>query len=231
ANKPRDESAVGSAARLHLAESSVAAEATPRSAETSRFQVIIGLNNLPQARLRTPIAAIGIGMVPLYQDLVLRLDIGAFGIGFKAENIERAALRVENLALLGRDSRMTVPRPPHAKDRERIVSRPVGVPEHSCRTAGALAADRTHLPGRTVTGQRLLLVFGDGIFAHAGEKIVRIIIFTDMLEAELPVFAGAQPAFRRAMGRRRFASGPLAAWELIAQAVLFGLNPDPVEQW
>src|SRR5262249_24210169 len=73
--------------------------------------------------------------------------------------------------------------------------------------------------------------FRDGIFAHAGEKIVRIIIFTDMLEAELPVFAGAQPAFRRAMGRRRFASGPLAAWELIAQAVRFGLNPDPVEQW
>src|SRR5262249_49507541 len=38
--KPRRESAVGSAARLHLAESSVAAKATPRSAETSRFQVI-----------------------------------------------------------------------------------------------------------------------------------------------------------------------------------------------
>src|SRR6516164_4371113 len=170
-------------------------------------------------------------MVPLYQHLELRLDIGAFGVGFKAENIERPALCVENLALLGRGSRMTVPRAPHAKERERIVGRPVGVPKHSC-AAGALAADRTHLPGRTVTGQRLLLVFGDSIFAHAGEKIVRIIIFTHMFEAELPVFAGAQPAFRRAMGRRRFASGPLAAWKLVAQAaVQFGLNPDPIEQW
>src|SRR5262249_57572812 len=98
-------------------------------------------------------------MVPLYQHLELRLDIGAFGVGFKAENIERPALRVENLALLGRGSRMTVPRAPHAKERERIVGRPVGIPKHSCRTAGALAAHLTPLPPPTLTPHPPPLVF------------------------------------------------------------------------
>src|SRR5262249_59763379 len=97
-------------------------------------------------------------MVPLYQHLELRLDIGAFGVGFKAENIERPALRVENLALLGRGSRMTVPRAPHAKERERIVGRPVGIPKHSCRTAGALAPDLTPLPRPTGARPRPLLL-------------------------------------------------------------------------
>ena len=53
-----------------------------------------------------------------------------------------------------------------------------------------------------------------------------------MFEAELPILAGAQPAFRRAVGRRRVAARPLAGRKLGAQpAVLVRLDPDPIKEW
>src|ERR1700747_2611258 len=52
-----------------------------------------------------------------------------------------------------------------------------------------------------------------------------------MLEAELPVFAGAQAAFRRAVRCRRGAARPLAGGELRGKgAGVFRLDPNPVEQ-
>ena len=52
-----------------------------------------------------------------------------------------------------------------------------------------------------------------------------------MFETELPVFAGTQPAFRRAVRRRRSAAGPLAAGKLRSMtAVVLRLDPNPVEQ-
>src|SRR5579883_3069970 len=67
-------------------------------------------------------------MVALYQHLESRFDIGAVGVGFKAEHIQRAALRVENLAALGRAScmarTMVGPAPPClAEQGERIICR------------------------------------------------------------------------------------------------------------
>ena len=96
---------------------------------------------------------------------------------------------------------------------------------------GAFAADRTHFPGRTVAGDRVLLIFRDRVVAHAGEEIVRIVVFAHVLEAELPILAGAQPAFRRAVRRRRGAVRPLASRKLrAAAAVLVGLDPDPIKE-
>src|ERR1700740_76670 len=52
-----------------------------------------------------------------------------------------------------------------------------------------------------------------------------------MFEAELPVLAGAQAAFRRPMRCRRGAAGPLAAGKLRGMAaVVLRLDPNPVEQ-
>src|SRR5271157_794304 len=52
-----------------------------------------------------------------------------------------------------------------------------------------------------------------------------------MFEAELPVLAGTQAAFRRAVRCRRSAAGPLAAGELRGKAaVVLRLDPNPVEQ-
>ena len=48
------------------------------------------------------VAAIGVGMMALHQDLEFGLDIGPLGIGFKAEHIQRPALGIENLALFRR---------------------------------------------------------------------------------------------------------------------------------
>src|SRR6516164_3822680 len=52
-----------------------------------------------------------------------------------------------------------------------------------------------------------------------------------MFETELPVFAGAQTAFRRAVRSRRRAAGPLAAGKLRGMtAVVLWLDPNSVEQ-
>src|SRR5262249_20896585 len=89
-----------------------------------------------------------------------------------------------------------------------------------------------HFPGRAVAGDGILLVARDGLLAHAGEVIVRLVILAHVLEAELPILALAHPAFRRAMGSAIGAAGPIASRHLGARARLFdGLHPDPVEQW
>src|SRR5215472_6816360 len=117
---PRRESGVGSRCAARFSRKFRGGESHPNSAESSaetgRFQVIIGLNNLPQPRFGTPITTIGVGVMPLNQHLELGLDIGPFGIRFKAENIQRAALCIENLASLWRGARMTrAPRTPFAQ--------------------------------------------------------------------------------------------------------------------
>src|SRR5262249_4112627 len=123
------------------------------------------------------------------------------------------------------------PRTPFAEQREGIVSCPVGIAKAPCRTASAFAADRTHFPGRPMPGQSLLLVLRNRIFAHAGEEIVCIIKSPHMFEAELPVFAGTQAAFRRAVRCRRRAAGPLAVGKLGGvTAVMLRLDPNPIEQ-
>ena len=82
-----------------------------------------------------------------------------------------------------------------------------------------------------MAGHRVLLVFRDGVVAHAGEKIIRIVVFADMIQTEAPIFRRAQPALRRAMGGRRVATRPFAAWKLGAQpAILIGLYPDAIKE-
>src|SRR5208282_5949484 len=205
-----------------------------RSAETGGLQVIIGLNDLPKPIFRTPVAAVGVGMMPLYQGLELSLDIGPFGVGFKAEHVEGAALRIENLAALGRGPRMAGPGGAGlAEQRERVLGGPAGGAGFGPTAPGvtAFAADRAHFPGRTVAGNGLLLIFRDCVLAHAGEKIVRIVVFAHVFEAELPILAGAQPALRRPMGGRCVATRPLAGRKLRAQpAVLVGLDPDAIKE-
>src|ERR1700738_606977 len=41
-----------------------------------------------------------------------------------------------------------------------------------------------HFPGRTVAGQRVLLVARDRIGIHAGEEIVGLVVFADVVETE-----------------------------------------------
>src|SRR2546423_10372505 len=88
-----------------------------------------------------------------------------------------------------------------------------------------------HLPGRAMSGDCIFLVPRDRVVAHAGEVIVRMIVFAHVLETELPVFPLAQPALRGAVRRLKVAARPLANRRLTAwAAILFGLDPDAIEQ-
>src|ERR1041384_7742108 len=68
-----------------------------------------------------------------------------------------------------------------------------------------------HLPGRAMTGHRVLLILHHGVFAHAGEVIVGMVVLADVLEAEAPVLVLPRTTLRRAMRRRVAAAFPLAA--------------------
>src|SRR5271165_5853779 len=78
----------------------------------------------------------------------------------------------------------------------------------------------------------LLLVFCNIIGTHSRKKIIRMIVRTHVVEAELPIFPFAQPPFGRAMRRGSLALRPLAGRALSAQpTILVGLHPDSIEQW
>ena len=49
--------------------------------------------------------------------------------------------------------------------------------------------------------QGVLLIFGDVIVAHAREEVVGMVVFTDVTEAEPPIFVLARAPLGRAMGR------------------------------
>src|SRR5262249_33447329 len=86
------------------------------------------------------------------------------------------------------------------------------------------------LPGRAVSCYGVLLELGDRLIAHAGEVIVRMIVLAHVIEAEVPVFALAQPAFGSAVRCRAGAARPVAARAIGARPTLLtGLDPDAVE--
>src|SRR5579863_1799730 len=97
-------------------------------------------------------------MMPLHQDLELSLDIGARGVTFKPEYVQRPALGIEDFAALGCRARLSRPPGRHALEQaERIVGRPAGPPRLAAAAArfaaaAAHATDRPHLPSRPMAG-------------------------------------------------------------------------------
>src|SRR5207247_6573816 len=201
---------------------------TPRRGESARsapaygLQVIVGLDDLPQPALVGTIAAVGVGMMALHQELEPRLDLGRAGAALEPERVERLALGVANETALRRGGRRT----PGPEQSERIVRHelPMAV------LRAAILSVHSDLPGGPVARDRLLLVTGDRVFAHSGEQIVGLIILAHVMQTEAPVFALAQPALGRAMGGILSAVGPIATryagrWA----AVLRRLDPDAIE--
>src|SRR5262245_13353685 len=204
------------------------------SAEADRLEIIVGLDDLPQALLGGAIAAIGVGVVALHQRLEPRLDLLRGGIRIEAQRVERLALGVARHAVLG-----WPPRRARAGSFAELVEHPeriVGVGKFRTEAGGMgarrrSAAIHTYLPGRTMPDDRLLLVASDVVGAHPGKEIVRVVVLAHVVEAEPPVLALAQPPLGRTMGRRRLAVRPIAGRALCAQpTVLVGLDPDAVEQ-
>jgi hypothetical protein len=82
-----------------------------------------------------------------------------------------------------------------------------------------------------MTDDGLFLVPRYIVGTHPGKEIVGMIVSAHVIKAKLPVFPFAQPTFRRAMGRGRFAARPLTGGTLRPQPpVLVGPHSDTIEQ-
>src|SRR5262249_44150103 len=79
-----------------------------------------------------------------------------------------------------------------------------------------LAAVGAHLPGRAMAGQRVLLIARDVFRIHALEEVIRLIVFADVIEAEVPIITRILTAFRSAVRALVLASRPLAGDRLLA---------------
>src|SRR6516162_7908863 len=64
------------------------------SGEPSGAQIVIGVDDRAQLVFARPVTAIGVGMKPLHQLLVARLDGPLVGAAFDAKRIERLAGRI-----------------------------------------------------------------------------------------------------------------------------------------
>src|SRR5215470_2828186 len=189
---------------------------TAKSAKTSRLQIFISLDDLAQPIFGRAIAAIGVRVMALHQHLEAQLDLGGGCSRVEPKRVERPALGVaDDTALTPAQALVfgtgTV-RAKMAKQVEWIVDiiemrlepRRIG----SRRRATPVHA---HFPGRPVADDRLLLVAGDVVLAHASEEIVGVVVLTHMAKAEAPVFVLAGAALGGAMGRGTVAARPFTA--------------------
>src|SRR5215470_10852964 len=64
------------------------------STEADRFQIIVGLDDLPQPILRGAVATIGVGMMPLHKRLEPRFDVLRGGVRLEPERVERFAFGI-----------------------------------------------------------------------------------------------------------------------------------------
>src|SRR6202043_2074073 len=135
------------------------------------------------------VAAIGVGMVLLHQRLVFRLHGLERRIRAEPHHLQRLALGIENLPPFALGLRAgTGTRPPAAAA--------VELAEHAERIGRAFqvglgaalallgAGVGAHFPGRPMAGQRILLVARDRVRIHAGEEIIGLVIFADVIETE-----------------------------------------------
>src|ERR1700720_2872396 len=132
-------------------------------------------------------------MVLLHQRLVFRLDGLERCVGAEPHHLQRLALGVEYFPgfALGLAGAPAWTRPP--------ATAAVEFAEHAERIGRAFqiglgaalallgAGVGAHLPGRTMAGQRILLVTRNRVRIHALEEIIGLIVFADMIETEVPV--------------------------------------------
>src|SRR5579859_2308099 len=186
-----------------------------KSAETGFLEIVVSLDDGAQLVLRGAVAAIGIGMMAFYQLLEARLDVVGARAFFEPERMQRLALGVAHGAPLGLGAR-TCGTGSGATELPQDVEGIVGDEALLKSPAGPslgtpLAADHADPPCRQVTGERVLLIARDRVIAHAGEKIIGLIVLAHVVEAEPPVFALAVASLGRPVGRRLDAIGPLTA--------------------
>src|SRR5262245_52498744 len=168
-------------------------------------------------------------MMAFHQDLESGLDFDGAGVRLQAEHVERLALGVAHQTAVGRAAlRMGACGPCLLEQTERIVREKL--PTRIVRSASRVFAVHADFPGRTMAGDRLLLITGDRILAHSGKKIVGMIVFAYMVETKPPIFALAQASLGGAMGSILMTIRPIANWIGSLRAVLRRLHADAIEQ-
>src|SRR5262249_54079165 len=107
----------------------------------------------------------------------------------------------------------------------------IGVTSESAHVWSHRAFAGPHLPGWAVPGECVLLVGHHRRIAHAGEEVVRLVVFADVIQAKTPVFLFAASTLRGTVRRFFLATMPLAAWAARSRtAVLLRLYTDTVKK-
>src|ERR1700690_2922711 len=176
-----------------------------RSAEAGRFQVVVRLNDLDQPILGRAIAAIGVGMKLLHQFLEAHLHLVRGGADVEPEPIERLAFGVADRRG-GLRARLLLAAQAFAEQAERIAA---AADAAKIRPRMRLAG--SHLPGRAVAGNGVLLIGHHRGVVHALEEIVRLIVLPHVLETEAPVILLVLASLGRAVTGLLLAARPLAS--------------------
>ena len=136
------------------------------------------------------------GWCCLTSALYFALTSSSVASAAEAHHLQRLALGVDHLAGFDLGLGALRARPPAAAA--------VELAEHAERIGGAVEIPRpplallgagvgAHLPGRTMAGQRILLVARDGVGIHALEEIVVLVVFADVIETEVKVLLANSP--------------------------------------
>src|SRR6516165_2077643 len=151
-------------------------------------------------------------MMLLHQRLVLHLDFLQRRARTEPHHLQRLALGVKDLSRLGL-GRTARPRPPPSATIE-LAEYAEGV-EGAVKVDGRrppAAATRigAHFPGRTMAGQRILLVARHGFSVHPRKEVVGLVVFANVVETEVPIFPTLVTPLGRPVGPPVLATGPFA---------------------
>src|SRR5262249_44101087 len=88
-----------------------------------------------------------------------------------------------------------------------------------------------HFPRRAMAGDCVALIARNRVITHPGKKVIGLVIFAHVVEAEPPIFALARASLRCAVGRRLGASRPIARRTLRAQPpILVRLDANSIKK-
>lgn len=209
---------------------------TEALAKTCCLEQLISLNDLAKSFFRPAVTTICIGMVLLHKFFIARLDHIASRICIKTERRKRLYFQSARFALHSFGSAGIAFR--IFDEIERIAqtivigSRTRTTGRHIRRRACGSGGVGCRRPSRAIASDRILLEFRDFAVGQTGEIIEILIIFPDMIHAEMKVFTLAHAPDRRTMRARLIATVPLAAGTAgLLFRFLLGTDADAVEKF
>src|SRR5262245_15432986 len=162
-------------------------------------------------------------MMALHQFLEPRFHLLRGGPDFQPQRVQGLPLGIADRSGLG--LRLLFRTQSLAKQAERIS---VAAKSAHIRPNRSLAG--SHLPGRTMSRERILLVGHHRRVAHSGEKIVGMVVFAHVIETKTPIVLLAPAPFGRTMRRFFLAPVPFAVGTAGFRAtILFRFDADTVK--